>query len=129
MRLLASALPSVISDPSSADCWAWKAAQADRPDLAALSEAITVVARYRELQKLQRRLRKEHTVRRNRVHQAEDHQKLLDCLTEACAFAWADLRGLGAPRFDFRPGMSDVAVPPDLFIEANGPASERSFSR
>jgi hypothetical protein len=81
-----------------------------------VSDAIQVIEQHGQMAPLQRCVRQEHPGRR--AHRSEDDDRLMDCLTEACAFAWADLRGLGTPRFDYRTGKPDIFVPPDLWIEA-----------
>jgi hypothetical protein len=84
--------------------------------LGSLSAAIQVVAEHGQLPALEKRVRQEHPSKR--AHREGDDDRLLDCLTEACAFAWAALRQLGTPQFDYKAGRPDVHVPPDTWIEA-----------
>lgn len=115
-QFLARALPTVAANPGPLDCWAWKVLRRDPPQLARLSAAIRVVEQHGQLAALERRVREEHPSRR--AHRKDYDSRLLDCLTEACAFAWAVSRGLGVPQFDYRQGKPDIHVPPDLWVEA-----------
>ena len=82
--------------------------------LSSLSAAIQVVAEHGQLAALEKRVRQEHTAKR--AHREADDDRLLDCLTEACAFAWAASRQLGVPQFDYKAGRPDVHVPPNIWI-------------
>lgn len=48
----------------------------------------------------------------------DSDRQLINCFTEACAFAWADARQLGQPTFDYRTGAPDVYVDPASWVEA-----------
>lgn len=123
-RFLARALPTVADHPGPSHCWAWKAIHFDFTELAGLSAAIEVVERHDQSAALERRVRQEHRGCRalredtSVLDYVEKDHRLLDCLTEACAFAWAGMRALGVPQFDYRRGMPDIHVPPDLWVEA-----------
>ncbi len=123
-QFLARALPTAANHPGPSNCWAWKVMHNDYAELAGLSAAIEVVEKRHQLAALERRVRQEHRKCRALKSQTdfleyvEEDSRLLDCLTEACAFAWAYCRGLGVPRFDHRQGMPDIHIPPDLWVEA-----------
>jgi hypothetical protein len=82
-----------------------------------LSAALTVVDERGQLARVKKRIKQEHPARRG-GHRDDDDARLLDCLTEACAFAWADTRYPGLPRFDYSLGAPDIALPPDRWVEA-----------
>ena len=123
-QFLAKALPAAADHPGPSNCWAWKVMHYDYAELVGLSAALDVVEQRGQLAALERRVRQEHRKCRALKSQTdfleyvEEDFRLLDCLTEACAFAWTDKRGLGAPRFDHRRGMPDIHLPPDLWVEA-----------
>lgn len=122
--LLADAFPAISNGTAQvpADCWVSGVLQKDTRDLRRqaglqrLSDAVTVVSEQGQLPALKRRLETEHPVSRNHLREYDD--RLLDCLTEACAFAWAHQRHLGSPAFSHQEGCPDIRVLPDLWIEA-----------
>ena len=82
-----------------------------------LSEAIDAVDRQGQLDVLKRRIRNEHPSRRE--HRPEYDGGLLDALTEACAFAWVDLRRIGAPVLTATtPGSPDLRIDVDGWLDA-----------
>ena len=98
-QFLANVFPTVKADlpqvPSC--CWISKVLQRDPPGLAPLSKAVAVVAHCGQLPALTKRMGDEHPV--DRPHQEQYDERLLDCLTVACGFAWALLGHFGWPKF------------------------------
>jgi hypothetical protein len=95
------------------------------PPLRYIARALDVVDRYGELPRLLQRFVMEHPV--NRPHRRSYDEQLVTCLTEGCAFAWADLRNLGTLRFTSEiPGAPDIQADSGLWIEAKsiGPSDE-----
>lgn len=121
--LLAECFPSIAPSPSRPhDCWValllHLLSVSDRwvQEFQEPSDAVQVITAHGQREQLISRLRDEHpTVRQ---HQAQYDERLRDVLTEALAFAWADLRQLGAPRFDYSEGMPDIHVEDFGWIEA-----------
>jgi hypothetical protein len=110
-EVLAEVFPSIAKrSAGTADCWVAQLLQHDHPrDSAGISRAIETVDRYDELSALELRLTREHPV--DRPHQGQYDERVLDCLTEACAFAWADMRQLGCPAFCWAAGAPDIHTP------------------
>ncbi len=108
--LLAGLFPALATDsPLEPDCWVARVLKADPPELARLSSAIDVVGLRGQLPILRRRIANEHPTRR--AHRAADDLRLLDCLTEALAFAWAESSLTGSPSLTANvPGAPDVYV-------------------
>lgn len=123
-QFLVRVLPTVAAHPGPSRCWVWKAIHFDIPGLGPLSAAIQIVEQRGQIAALECRVRDEHrkcralTEHTDVLEYVEQDARVVDCLTEACAFAWADLRGLGDTQFNYQPGMPDVHVPPDLWVEA-----------
>lgn len=124
-QFLVGTFPEVAANArASDDCWLAKTLT--RPSLLEkaplwlhLGEALGVVQARGQLEMFRQRCRQEHPDRATRDHQQFD-QRLLDCMTEACAFAWADGR-LGPPTFTFdQRGHPDVLVPSRQWVEAKG---------
>ena len=117
MRLLREVFPTLADNPAAQpQCWVSKTLKRDRPKLKAVSEAIQVVERYGQIGPLPARLKREHPV--DKPHQRQYDERLLDALTEACAFAWADLRNLGSPRFSDAEGAPDIHLDTGYWVEA-----------
>ncbi len=121
-QILSKAFP-VAEDATGvlpADCWIVKARKVEshgRDVLRPLSEAVDVVARHNQAEMLERRLALVHPI--DRSHRRDFDDGLLDCLSEACAFAWADARGMGPPEFRFNEeGKPDIFIKPDIWVEA-----------
>jgi hypothetical protein len=82
-----------------------------------LSSALAVVDARGQLDRLKLRIRQEHPPRRS-GHRDADDDRLLDCLSEGCAFAWADTRYPSVPRLDYSKGAPDIALGPGGWVEA-----------
>jgi hypothetical protein len=116
--LLTEGNPTIAADPGSApDCWVAQVLLRDRAKMELFSPALDVARVWGQLVRLRRRVRQEHPARR-RGHSPYDDDRLLDCLTEACAFAWTDARHPSVPVSDYHEGVPDIAVPPIGWIEA-----------
>jgi hypothetical protein len=132
-QLLAEVFPSLFLVPSPIpDCWISRFARVDpsAPQIASLSAAIDVVRRQAQLAPLRARLIDEHPTKRQ--HQEQYDQQVINCLTEACAFAWADLCQLGRANFDYREGAPDVYVEQATWVEAksiNPSQADRALTR
>lgn len=112
---LSDAFPTIKADPQA--CWVSNILSRDIPEqLEPLSPAIKIVDRCNQLTMLKQRASQEHPVDRPHTQQYDD--RFLDCLTEACAFAWAVLKKLGTPEFHYREGAPDIYVNPGIWIEA-----------
>ena len=98
-------------------CWVSKAAKPrSQAALKPLGEAINVVECHSQLGQLSKTIRQEHPL--DRQHQCQHDARVRDRLTEACAFAWADLMKLGSPRFWDESGFPDIRVDTGYCIEA-----------
>lgn len=132
-HLLAQLFPTLFVEPSPEPCcWVSKFARLDPQDpmIAGLSAALDAAARHDQLGRIAARLRDEHPTRRK--HHDQHDERLISCLTEACAFAWADLRLPAAPEFDFAEGHPDVQVGPSTWVEAksvNRSQADRALTR
>jgi len=111
--LLSEVFPAVAADSVSVprSCWVARVLRSEGYGLDSLSEAVLVVTRHGQRDLLKKRLAGEHPIGRLRAHHPQYDRAVRDCLSEACAFAWADLRGLGVPSFTFlEKGTPDVRV-------------------
>jgi hypothetical protein len=82
-----------------------------------LSSAIEIVTSYDERDSLKKKLCEAHPL--DRRHDRQHDDRLLDVLTEACAFAWAaQVARLGRPHFCFQPGAPDLQLDPEGWVEA-----------
>lgn len=124
-QFLVGTFPEVAANTVASDgCWLAKVLT--RPSLLEkaplwlhLGEALGVVQARGQLDVFRLRCHQAHPDKATHDHQQFD-QRLLDCMTEACAFAWADGR-LGPPTFAFdQPGHPDVLVPSGQWVEAKG---------
>ena len=61
------------------------------------------------------RVRREHPL--NSPHNQQYDARVRDCLTEACAFAWASRRGIGNPKFSDEEGTPDILLDDGRWIE------------
>ena len=113
--LLNELFPNIISNKQS-ECWIGKEKAINPSDLQMLHDAIEIVQKHEQLKKLKKRMVQEHPV--NKTHKEQYDERLRDCITEACAFAWACEKKLGMPVFDYSKGAPDVHIPPDCWIEA-----------
>jgi hypothetical protein len=115
---LRTTFPGAVASPP-ADCWISKFLAKDPAEFTPVSEAVAVVEKCGQLAALQQRCAAEHPTAK--PHRSAYDRRLLDCLTEACAFSWADEQAQGTPEFRFdQPGEPDVRVSPDLYVEAKG---------
>ena len=114
-RFLEEAFPSVARDPAP-DCWVSKAMRSGRPEFSILSSAIDAVERHGQLGRLNDKVKLQHPS--DKPHQSQYDARVRDALTEACAFAWADLRGLGPPIFSDAEGAPDVQLDTGFWVEA-----------
>jgi len=117
-QFLAEAFPSIRPSPQRppSGCWIANVLQRDPTQLSSLSGAVEVVTCHDQRGALTRKLQDAHPT--DRPHQSQYDERLLDCLTEACAFAWADLCRLGSPSFCFKQGSPDIYIAPNCWIEA-----------
>ena len=85
--------------------------------LGPLSKAIEIVTLHGERISLAKKLCAAHPV--DRPHNAQYDDRLLDVLTEACAFAWvAQVAKLGRPHFCFQSAAPDLQIDPEGWVEA-----------
>ena len=98
------------------ECWVAKAIQSQHTGLNVLSDAIRVVEKHDQSNVLACKLRREHPT--GKAHNTEFDGRVRDCLTEACALAWADLRNLGVPEFCSAEGAPDLVTSNGCWIEA-----------
>ncbi len=87
-----------------------------RPEFSILSSAIDVVERHGQLGRLNHKVKLQHPS--DKPHQSQYDARVRDALTEACAFAWADLRGLGPPILSDAEGAPDVQLDTGVWVEA-----------
>lgn len=114
-RFLSDVFPQLIDPPYPDQCWVTRAIRTQHLGLNVLSEALQVVDQYGTLGSLETKLKREHPV--NGKHNRQYDERVLDCLTEACAFAWASLRGLGFPKFSDRAGTPDILLDSGRWVE------------
>lgn len=81
----------------------------------ALTDVIELVTAYAGRRDLKARLRAEHPAKRN--HHEQHDLRLWDALTEATAFAWVSVSGMGKPSFCMKPGFPDLEVPAKAWVE------------
>ena len=116
LQLFLGKVFSGITEQAQPGCWVSKALNSERPELNNLSAAIEIVERYDQLEALTEKLKREHPL--DKPHQRQYDHRVLDVLTEACAFAWADLRKLGSPKFSDAEGTPDVYLDTGYWVEA-----------
>ena len=107
--------PGLNDAAASNECWIIKAIRNERPELDVFSEALEVVCLDGEVKSLQPKLKREHPS--DREHDRQHDDRVLDCLTEACAFAWVVWRGLGTPAFCDEEVTPDILLPDGRWIE------------
>ncbi len=126
-QFLAGVFPE-LAENDAFECWVTKAIQSQHPGLNVISEAIQIVERHDQSNVLARKLRREHPT--DKGHNPQFDGRVRDCLTEACALAWADLRGLSAPAFCEAGGSPDILTGSGRWIEAKAiHASEEDTAR
>src|SRR5687767_11213976 len=107
-EVLAAACPTIAADPAGVTHWCWVARALLRDGHAGLEPLVAAVAeveRCDQRDTLVRSIRDAHPARA--AHSREHDRLVQDCLTEACAFAWATSRGMQV-RFDKRTGLPDL---------------------
>ena len=114
-QFLSDTFPEFATCAMPDECWVAKAIDSGHPCLNVLSEAILVVEQGNELEALKLRVRREHPV--DRAHNEQYDTRVRDCLAEACAFAWASLRGLESPKFTDAEGTPDIVLDTGRWIE------------
>ena len=80
-----------------------------------LSEALILVERHGELDTLATKVKREHPS--DGDHQEQHDERVFDCLSEACAFAWSTMRGLRGPAFCDQQGTPDIILDSGSWIE------------
>ena len=114
-RFLSDAFPELTNRPYDDPCWIAKAIQSDDPRLSILSTALQVVEDSNQSALLTLKLNREHPS--DREHDPQFDARVRDCLTEACAFAWASMRGIGTPIFYDSEGAPDILLDTGRWIE------------
>ena len=114
-KFLAHVFPELTKDDA-VECWVTKAIQTQYPMLNVLSEAIRVVEKHDQSNALACKIRRAHP--KDKPHNPQYDGQVRDCLTEACALAWTDLRGLGVPECCDAEGAPDVLTSIGYWVEA-----------
>lgn len=114
-QFLAYVFPELVEN-SALECWVIKAIQSQHPGLNVLLEAIRVIEKCDQSNALACKIRREHPI--GKTHDPQYDAGVTDCLTEACALAWADLRGLGVPEFCDSQGAPDIVTSTKCWVEA-----------
>ena len=114
-EFLSNTFPDLVNSGDPNECRVVKAIQSTHPGLSTLSAAIQVVDQYDEINPLTEKVRREHPM--DRVHNPQYDARVWDCLTEACAFAWAASRNLGVPSFSDSEGSPDIILDSGSWIE------------
>ena len=114
-QFLSDLFPGITDAPTANECWVVKAIRNERAELNVFSEAVLVAKQHGELASLQTKLKREHPT--DREHDPQHDARVRDCLTEACAFAWASLRELGTPAFCDKEGTPDILLGDGRWIE------------
>lgn len=108
-EFLSNTFPDLVNQGDPNECWIVKAIQSTHSGLSTLSAAIQEVEHYDEIKPFARKVRREHPL--HRKHNSQYDARVRDCLSEACAFAWAVSHNLGTPSF------CDDEGSPDLFLD------------
>ena len=114
-EFLSNTFPDLINNSDSNECRVAKAIQSTHPGLSILSAAIQVVDQHYEINPFMEKVRREHPM--DREHNPQYDARVWDCLTEACAFAWAASRDLGILRFCDSEGSPDILLDSGRWIE------------
>ena len=114
-KFLTALFPNLEDEPLRSQCRLARAARAEREELSILSEALIVVGRHGGLETLATKVKREHPTGGDHEQQHDD--RVLDCLTEACAFAWSSMRGIGDPAFCDQHGTPDIKLDSGNWIE------------
>ena len=114
-RFLTDLFPELEDEPLRSECRLARAARAERHELDILSEALAVVEGHGELDALATKVKREHPL--NCEHEHQYDERVLDCLSEACAFAWSTMRGIGNPAFCDEQGTPDILFDSGNWVE------------
>ncbi len=126
-QFLSHVFPELVENDAF-ECWVTKAIQNQHPGLNVISEAIQVVEKHDQSNALACKIRREHP--KDRTHDPQYDARVRDCLTEACALAWADIRGLGTPEFCDVEGAPDLLTSIGCWVEVKAiHASEDDVAR
>ena len=112
---LSDVFPGITDAPTAKECWVVRAIHNELLEPNVFSEALLAVKQHCELASLQTKLQREHPL--DREHDPQHDARVRDCLTEACAFAWASLRELGTPAFCDKEGTPDIRLGDVRWIE------------
>ena len=115
-RFLSGTFPELTTEHAPPECWVVQAIHHTESMLDTFSEALQVVDKHGELEALRARLKREHPT--SRPHNEQFDARVRDVLTEACAFAWASMRNLGAPTFTVHEGAPDIQLDTGRCVEA-----------
>ena len=107
--------PHLEDEPLRSECRLARAARAEREELSILSEALTLVERHGELDTLAAKVKREHPS--DGDHQEQHDERVFDCLSEACAFAWSTMRGIRGPSFCDEQGTPDIQFDGGNWVE------------
>ena len=114
-KFLTDLFPHLEDEPLRSQCWLARAARAEREELNIFSEALIEVERHGGLETLAIKVKREHPAGGD--HEQQHDERVLDCLTEACAFAWSSMRGIGIPAFCDQQGTPDIILDSGNWIE------------
>ena len=114
-KFLIDTFPGIDEATALDSCWIVNAIRSERVELNVFSKALEIVLQYGETKSLQTKICREHPL--DRDHNPQYDARVRDCLTEACAFAWAVCRGLGTPVFCDEIGTPDILLADGRWIE------------
>ena len=114
-KFLNDTFPGLDRATAARSCWIVNAIRSERVELNVFSEALEIVFRYGEAKSLQTKLSREHPL--DRDHDPQYDARVRDCLTEACAFAWAVYWDQGTPVFCDKEGTPDILLADGRWIE------------
>ena len=114
-QFLTDTFPGLDDPALITECWILNAIRSEHPQLNVLSDALEVVCQHGETNSFRSKLAREHPMDRNHNHQHD--ARVRDCLTEACAFAWAVSRELRTPAFCDESGAPDLLLADGGWIE------------
>ena len=114
-KFLTDLFPYLEDEPYRSECRLARAARSEREELDILSEALILVERHGELGTLDTKVKREHPS--DGDHQVQHDERVLDCLSEACAFAWSTMRGIREPSFCDEQGTPDIQFDGGNWIE------------
>ena len=114
-RFLSDTFPTLTEAPDSDPCWVAKVISLRDEGLFALSDALEVVEIGGEINSFRTRLKREHPL--DKIHDEQYDWRVKDCLTEACAFAWATQRDLEPLTFSDTEGTPDIRLSDGRWVE------------